>query len=141
MLTDTENVTAFIRHIYEKNLFLADFFNIKIDEIHCGGATLSLKIDPQKHLNQRGVVQKGALTVLTDAVSEITGASFGAKVDTVSFSMNFIKGIKVGKKASVVSEVKHYGRTTMVMSAVMYNEDKDLMATALITSSPWPMPA
>lgn len=134
-MTYTKDTPAFIRHLYEKNMFISDFFDIKIDEIHCGGATVSLKIDHQKHLNHRGVVQSGALAALTDAVSEITGASVGAKVDTLSFSMNFIKGIKATKAVSVVSEIRHHGRTTMVITAEMYNENKNLMATSLITLS------
>lgn len=129
----TKDVPTFIRETYKKNAFMADFFNIKIDEIHCGGATVSVKIVPEKHMNHRGVVHGGVLTALADSVLGVTGASVGASVVTLNFSMNFIKNIHVGGTARVQSEVKHHGKTTMVIAAEMYNEENELMATILTT--------
>ncbi len=127
------DVAARVREIYSTNRFMMDFMYINIDEIKCGNCTVSLKIDPERHANHRRVVHGGVLTALADAVLGVTGASVGEVVVTASFSMNFIRNIRMGETARMVSHVKHHGRTTMVIEGEMYDEENRLMATMLAT--------
>ncbi len=128
-----EDVPAYIQAVYRNNNFMAKFFDVCIDEIHCGGATVSLDIDPEKHMNHRGVVHGGVLTALADAVLGVTCASVGEKVATLNSNMNFIRNVNKPCKILVKSTIKHHGHTTMVVYAEMFNENDELMATVLNT--------
>mgnify|MGYP006386248741 CR=1 FL=1 len=64
----------------------------------------------------------------------VTGASVGAAVATLNFSMNFIKNVHSEERIYVKSTIRHHGRTTMVIEAEMYDEEHHtLMATILTT--------
>lgn len=127
------NVPDYIRNIYSENAFMHDFFKINIDEIHCGSATISIKIEEAKHLNHRHVVHGGVMTALADSVLGVTGASVGKQVVTLSFNMNFIRNIEKNDTMRVISNIKHNGHKTMVIEAKMFDSKNRLMATVLTT--------
>ena len=74
VLRTAEEIRAHILDIYSKNHFMSDYFHIKITDIHCGSATVSLKTDPLKHNNHRGRLHGGVLVALADSV---TGRQIG----------------------------------------------------------------
>ena len=125
------DIPARIREIYKHNCFMSDFFHINIDEIHCGSAQVSLHIEHNKHANHRNVVHGGVLTALADSVLGVTGASVGEAVVTVSFSMNFISNTSFDGTVRMISHIKHHGRTTMVITGEMYDEQDRLIATMM----------
>ena len=125
------DIPARIREIYKHNCFMSDFFHISIDEIHCGSAQVSLHIEHKKHANHRNVVHGGVLTALADSVLGVTGASVGEAVVTVSFSMNFISNVSFDGTVRMISHIKHHGRTTMVITGEMYDENDRLLATMM----------
>lgn len=131
-IEQVKDVPAYIKEMYRYNSFMTGF-GICIDEIHCGGAVVSIKLDPMKHFNHRGICHGGVLTALADSVLGVTGASVGAAVATLNFSMNFIRNVHVAERIFVKSSIRHHGRTTMVIEAEMYDEDNSLMATILTT--------
>lgn len=129
-----KDVPAYIREIYTHNpLFISDYFNISIDEIHCGGATISMEIDPEVHFNHRGIIHGGVLEALADSTLGVTGASVGAVVSTLNFSMNFISNVKEACRISASAEIRHHGRTTMVIETEVKGPDGKLLATILTT--------
>ena len=132
-ITDPERIRQHIRDIYSKNHFMADYFHIHIDEIHCGSVTVSLKTDPAKHNNHTGRLHGGVLVALADSVTGVTSASVGASVVTVSMTMNFIRNAKSGETIRVTSHITHRGRKTIVIEANMYDEENHLMANILAT--------
>lgn len=134
-MANSHDFSALVMNIYDKDIFVPVFSNIKIDEVLCGGASASLEIDPQKHLSRRGFVQSAVLTALNDVAVKITGASVGALVDTLSFSMNLTRDIPFCKIVKATGVVKHHGRSTMVIASEIKNEDGFLLATALTTMS------
>ena len=103
------DVPARIREIYKHNCFMSDFFHISIDEIYCGGAQVSLHIEHDKHANHRNVTHGGVLTALADSVLGVTGASVGR----------------------MISNIKHHGRSTMVIVGEMYDNKNRLLATMM----------
>lgn len=127
-----KDVPAYIREMYRYNSFMNQF-GVEIGEITCGGATVSIKLDPMKHFNHRGICHGGVLTALADSVLGVTGASVGAAVATLNFSMNFIKNVHSEERIFVKSSIRHHGRTTMVIEAEMHDEEGHLMATILTT--------
>lgn len=132
MVEQVKDVPAYIREMYRYNSFMNQF-GVEIGEITCGGATVSIKLDPTKHFNHRGICHGGVLTALADSVLGVTGASVGAAVATLNFSMNFIKNVHSEERIFVKSSIRHHGRTTMVIEAEMHDENNHLMATILTT--------
>lgn len=132
MAEQVKDVPAYIRDMYSRNCFMNNF-GVRIDEITCGGAVVSIEIDPEKHFNHRGICHGGVFTALADSVLGVTGASVGAVVATLSFSMNFIRNVHGSGRVYVRSKIKHHGRTTMVIDSEMYDDDKRIMATILTT--------
>ena len=118
------DVPARIREIYKHNCFM-------IDEIYCGGAQVSLHIEHDKHANHRNVTHGGVLTALADSVLGVTGASVGEAVVTVNFSMDFISNVSMDGTVRMISNIKHHGRTTMVIVGEMYDNKNRLLATMM----------
>ena len=132
LVEQVQDVPEYIREMYGYNSFMTGF-GISIDEIRCGGATVSLEIDPLKHFNHRGICHGGVLTALADSVMGVTGASVCAAVATLNMSMNFIRNVHEAGRVRVTSSIRHSGHTTMVIEAEMYDENNTLMATILTT--------
>lgn len=122
-----------IRSIYKKNPFMSDFFHISLDEIHCGGATVSMTTDPAKHANHRGIIHGGVMAALADSVLGVTGASIGAVVVTVSMTVDYIRNTSLGGRIRVESRVRHAGRTTIVIDMSMFDEKDRLLMDAMAT--------
>ncbi|WP_337953830.1 PaaI family thioesterase [Phascolarctobacterium succinatutens] len=70
---------------------------------------------------------------LRNIFHHVTGASVGAVVATLNFSMNFIKGVHEPTTLTVRSHIKHSGHSTMVIEAEMTDSKKNLIGTILTT--------
>ncbi len=127
-----KDVPAYIRSMYVENNFMTTF-GVHIDEIKCGSVVVSIELDPAKHFNHRGICHGGVMLALADSVLGVTGASVGAAVATLNFSMNFIKGVHKPTKLFVRSRVKHHGHSTMVIEAEMADAENRLIGTILTT--------
>lgn len=132
MVEQVQDVPAYIRKMYAQSCFITSF-GVQIDEITCGSAVVSLMIDPVKHFNHRGFCHGGVLTALADSVLGVTGASVGAVVTPLNFSINFLKTVHSAGRVYVKSSIRHHGHTTMVIEAEMYDAENTLMATILTT--------
>ena len=73
------------------------------------------------------------MLALADSVLGVTGASVGAVVATLNFSMNFIKGVHEPTTLTVRSHIKHSGHSTMVIEAEMTDSKEHLIGTILTT--------
>ena len=132
---NSPNVSALVMDIYDRAIFVPVFSHIKIDEICCGSAKVSLSIEQTRHLSKQGFVQSGVLTALIDVAAKVTGASVGVRAGTLSFSVNLTKGISTCKIVEVNSVIKHHGRRTMVIASEIKDETGFLIASALTTMS------
>lgn len=132
-MEQVKDVPGYIREMYTHNPFIADCFHVRIDEIHCGGATVSMFVDPDLHFNHRGICHGGVWEALADCTLGVTGASVGAIVSTLSFSMNFISNVKTAGWIYAKAEIKHHGRTTMVIAVECTDANGKLMGTVLCT--------
>ena len=68
-----------------------------------------------------------------DAVLTLTAASVGEIATPVSFSINFIQNVSFDSTVRMISEIRHHGRTTMVISGEMYDEKNRMLATMQAT--------
>ena len=127
-----KDVPAYIRSMYAENNFM-NTFGVHIDEIKCGNVVVSIDVDPVKHFNHRNICHGGVMLALADSVLGVTGASVGAAVATLNFSMNFIKGVHKPTTLFVHSSIKHHGHTTMVIEAEMTDSENNLIGTILTT--------
>lgn len=127
-----KDVPAYIRQMYTDNHFMTQF-GVHIGEIKCGSAEVSIDVDPAKHFNHRDICHGGVMLALADSVMGVTGASVGAVVATLNFSMNFIKGVHEPTTLTVRSHIKHSGHSTMVIEAEMTDSKKNLIGTILTT--------
>ena len=127
------DIPARIREICKHSCFISDCFHIHIDEVFCGGAQVSLHIENDRYLDHCNEVQGGVLTALADFVLRVTGASVGEAVMTTSFSMNFISNVSMDGTVRMVSNIKHHGRSTMVIAGEMYDSRNRLLATTMAT--------
>lgn len=123
---NAEECLQIVRKIYDTNHF-CQLCDIKIDSVGCGESVLSMKIDPEKHTNLWGVVHGGALESLADTSLGVVCATMGERVVTVSFNMSFVRNIKPGETVRAFAKVQHRGRTTMVVSVKLFNEEGKLM--------------
>lgn len=131
-MSTVTNVEEHIRQIWSGSAFM-QLLKINIDEVHCGGATVSMPIDFDIHTNHWLGVHGGALAALADSVMGITGVSVGEVVQTLSFNINFISNLPGTGTAIVTSQLKHHGQTTMVITAEMTDEQHNLLATITTT--------
>lgn len=131
-MEQVRDVPAYIRKMYAENNFMNEF-GVHIDEIKCGSVVVSIKVDPEKHFNHRHICHGGVMLALADSVLGVTGASVGAAVATLNFSMNFIKGVHEPTTLFVTSKIKHAGHTTMVIEAEMTDAENHLIGTILTT--------
>lgn len=122
-----------IREIYTKNPFMEDFFKVCIDEVHCGGATVSLVTKAGVHNNHRGIIHGGVMAALCDSVLGVTGASMGCVVVTVSMTLDYIKNTELGETLYVKSHVVHCGRTTMVIMGELRDGKGKLLTNMMAT--------
>ena len=90
-MEQVKDVPAYIRQMYTDNNFMTQF-GVHIGEIKCGSAEVSIDVDPAKHFNHRDICHGGVMLALADSVLGVTGASVGAVVATLNFSMNFGMG-------------------------------------------------
>lgn len=131
-MEQVKDVPGYIREMYRNNAFMTNF-GIEIGPIRNGGAQVGLYIDPAKHFNHRGICHGGVLSALADSVLGVTGASVGCAVATLSFSMSFERNVRKAGWVYVRSNIRHCGRTTMVIEAEMRDEENTLMANILTT--------
>lgn len=131
-MSTVTDVAGHIRQIWSGSAFM-QLLKINIDEIHCGGATVSMPIDLDIHTNHWLGVHGGALAAVADAVMGVTGASVGEVVQTLNLNINFISNLPGTGTVFVSSQIKHHGQTTMVIAAEMTDEQGNLLATISTT--------
>lgn len=126
-LTKKEQITKIIVDNYSKNAFV-NLCDIKIDDIECGMAKLSMKISSVKHTNMYSVVHGGALTSLADTALGAACASTGARIVTIDYSMNFIKNIHEGDTAVSIAKVLNRGNKIITIEVNTYDSEHNLLA-------------
>ena len=122
-----------IRELYGTSRSQANFLPFQIDAIACGHCEIRLKLEQATHADEYNEVHSGVLAAFADAILTLTAASVGEIATPVSFSINFIQNVSFDSTVRMISEIRHHGRTTMVISGEMYDEKNRMLATMQAT--------
>jgi uncharacterized protein (TIGR00369 family) len=129
VLTNPDEIRSHIRDIYKPNHYMMDFMKYDIERIDCGDVVVSLHTDPALHTNHRGIIHGGAMASLVDSVTGVTSASQGAVVVTVSLQISYIHNTTPGETMRCHGHIIHHGRTTIVITGDVKDDDGTLMGT------------
>ena len=112
----------------------AQLLGIEVDKVGKGSATLGLSI--RYELTQiNGVVHGGAIASLIDTATAFAIIPLLApkeRVTTVDLTISYLRPLTAGR-ITAVAKVVRGGRRLFVVSAEVYDEDKNLATTALST--------
>lgn len=131
-LMTSEECLDYLKKVYSTNNFCR-LLGLEIESVKCGECVLKMTIDPEKHTNLYGIVHGGALESLADTALGVVCATMGERVMTVNFNMSFIRNIHPGETARAFAKVQHHGRTTMVVSVKLFDEDDKMMGHCTAT--------
>ncbi len=125
---NTAEIDEFIENFYDKNPF-ARLMEMEILKLSEGEARLELSI--RKDLtNVYEIAHGGALMSLGDMAMGAACLTYGKKVVTLEYSMNFIHSVAVGTKVQAVGKVIHNGSKTMVAECDLLDGEGKLLGRA-----------
>ena len=91
---NAQEIKEWMYHKFEENAFMK-LADISILEVTCGACKMAMDVDPKKHGNRYGVVH-------------------GAKVVTLSSSVNFIRNTAEKCRVIATATLIHVGHSTIV---------------------------
>lgn len=126
--TILNKLTKHLRLFYRQNPYV-ELLKIAIDQVQEGRVVLTMDIE-KLHTNFYEMSHGGALMSLADTAMGAACLSHNKKVVTLSFNMNFIKGVPLGTPVKAVGQVVHNGSRTMVCEAEFVNGEGQLLCKA-----------
>lgn len=109
--------------------------DLQVDDLAEGRAVLRATPD-ERHLNQIGLVHGGWVTTLMDSAlggSAHTLLPAGERAVTIEIKVNMTRPVIPGTPVTVVGEVQHRGRRTIVAEGKMRDDQGRILAIALAT--------
>lgn len=104
----------------------------KLEQVSCGCVEVSLSLDTAEVFDHRGFVRGGVICQFVESVLQIAAVSTGVEAETLNFCCNIVK-YAAADKLRVGCKICHRGRTTLVAETEVYDENDNLLATALTT--------
>ena len=108
---------------------LLDSLGIRLTHVGHGRARASMLVE-DVHLNQRGIVQAGAVVSLADAVAG--WASYAAlpegRFTTLELKCNMLGRVNRGAELVAVAKPVHLGRGTLVLDVEVMHADQEELA-------------
>lgn len=92
-----------------------------------GAARATMTVD-RAHLNQRGVMQGGAVVALADAAAgwaTYPAVAEGARFTTLEFKANLLGAGREGDTLTAIARPVHLGRRTMVLDVDVLQADQE----------------
>ena len=118
---------AIIQDIFSSNQFVKHC-GILIDEVGCGWSKLHMPISGDVHTNLTGFVHGGALSTLANTAVGVACCTVGARTVTLNIVTDFIGNLQAGDTAWAEAKVTHRGRRTIVLTAEIYDDARNLLA-------------
>jgi 1,4-dihydroxy-2-naphthoyl-CoA hydrolase len=114
---------------------LLDALGITLTDVGRGRARASMRIE-DVHLNQRGIVQAGAIVSLADAVAG--WASYAAlpegRFTTLELKCNMLGRAESGSDLVALARPVHLGRRTLVLDVDVFRADQEGAAAPRLTA-------
>lgn len=126
MLTDKE-IRKWMYERFEENAFMK-LADIRLSKVECGYVEFTMDADPKKHGNRYGAVHGGAMFTMADTAMGAVCYSIGAKVVTLSASVNFIRNTKEKEQLVAKAGLIHAGRSTIVCRVEIFDSKGRKMA-------------
>ena len=127
-----ETAIPLLKKIYEEGNPFVKLCGIVIDDAACGAAKSHMTVkEPLTNLVCR--LHGGALATLIDNIFGVTCRTVGAEVVTQSVTSNFIRNTEIGKTVFAEAHIQHAGRSTIVLEADVFTEERKLMAHSVAT--------
>ena len=125
-----------------KSINSYDKFNGLTFDIHSpGDITYHMTISEQ-HLSSPNTAHGASLAGFMDCVLGLSALSLAVTLDqlvsTVEFKVNFVRPVKLGENITGNGKVTHQGKSLIISSAEIRNEEGDLVATGLGTFNLYP---
>jgi acyl-CoA thioesterase len=121
-MMNPQEIRNWMYHKFEENAFMK-VADINIAKVECGYCEMTMDVDPKKHGNRYGAVHGGALFTLADTAMGAACYSIGAKVVTLSSSINFIRNTMNKEQLLAKASLIHVGRSTIVCRVEIYGPD------------------
>lgn len=119
-----------------KNLKLLTVFdNYEIIKLEKDTAIVKTIVE-KSNLNLFENAHGGYLFALCDSVSGYVFIGNGTDVVTLSSSINYIKGTKLGDELTITAKILHNGRNTKVVDTKITNQDDRLIVKSTFTMYP-----
>ena len=112
----------------------AKLLGLELEDIGAGTATLAVNVREELTQNQ-GIVHGGAIASLIDTATAFAILSLlppGERVTTVDLTISYLRPVSSGRPR-VVARVVRAGRRLFVVSAEVFDEEGNLVSTALST--------
>ena len=127
-----ETALPILKEMYEQGNPFVKLCGIVIDDAGQGMAKSHMTVtEPLTNLVRH--LHGGALATLIDNIFGVTCRTVGAEVVTQSITTNFIRNTEIGKTIYAEAHIHHAGRTTIVLEADVFTEEKKLMAHSIAT--------
>ena len=125
-----------VQEFFEKHRNSTHFANdvgVEVVAIREGYAEAELPVEP-KLLNPIGTIHGGVMYTLADTVCGCAAISRGQIATTIEGKLNHIRATtEKDKKLIAKSEVRHFGRQTIVTSVEISNDRGQTVAVGLFT--------
>lgn len=95
-----------------------------------GHMEMEFTTDPTRHVNFKGAIHGGVFMTFSDILMGVSCFTLRKKVVTLELKGNFIKTVPLGNVLRGVAQVEHNGRSTMVLSCRIYDENDVLLYMA-----------
>lgn len=95
-----------------------------------GHVKMEFTTNPQRHVNFKGAIHGGVYATFSDILMGVSCFSLRKKVVTLELKGNFIKTTALGNVLYGEAKVEHNGRSTMVLSCHIYDEQGTLLYMA-----------
>ncbi|KGF47937.1 hypothetical protein HMPREF0872_02275 [Veillonella montpellierensis DNF00314] len=120
------NLVDYFEDIRKRNTF--EWTNDAwIHQVLPGHCEMFFQTHIERHANLRGDLHGGVCISFADSFMGTSCFTLGKAVSTLEISGNYLKPVKSGSLLRGVANVEHNGKTTMVTTGRVYNEEGELV--------------
>lgn len=105
---------------------------LSLAKAECGQVQVKLALAAAQELDYRGTVRSSIIYDLIETAQQVGAVSVGVEAETLNFCCNIVKHT-AAQELQAVCKICHHGRMTLVAETEVYDENDELLATALTT--------
>lgn len=129
-MMDKKECLDLLRNLFKTSPFV-QLCGIRIDEVTCGSARLSMEMEKKKS-NISGYMHGGALSTFIDNAAGTACRTIGAEVVTLSATVNYVRGVKAERKIKAESRIVEKTHRHVFVEVDVRNEQNEVLAKGLL---------